>query len=175
MSTAPQAPSSSRAAAGESAQPASGHGLPLALGSSGESVTDLQLRLRRLGFPVNDEAMGTFGRRTEQSVRRFQRQRGLRSDGICGRQTWSAVVEAGFRLGDRILYRRWPMLHGDDVAELQRRLSALGFDPGGVDGIYGDRTVHALGGFQRNVGVGSDGICGSRTLTELERLSPRRR
>ncbi len=174
MSSVPQAPSSSRAPVGTAvAQAASGQALPLALGSSGEAVTDLQLRLGRLGFPIGGEANGTFGPRTEQSVRRFQRQRGLRCDGICGRHTWSAVVEAGFRLGDRILYRRWPMLHGDDVAELQRRLSALGFDPGGVDGIYGDGTVEALGDFQRNVGVGSDGICGPRTLAELDRLSPR--
>ena len=53
----------------------------------------------------------------------------------------SALVEAGRRLGDRFLYRRSPMLRGDDVAELQQRLSALGFDTGRVDGIFGDLTV----------------------------------
>jgi N-acetylmuramoyl-L-alanine amidase len=59
------------------------------------------------------------------------------------------------------------------VAELQRRLSALGFDTGGVDGIYGDRTVEAVGDFQRNVGIGADGICGPHSLAELARLKPR--
>ena len=34
-----------------------------------------------------------------------------------------------------------PMLRGDDVAELQRRLNALGFDAGREDGILGDDTA----------------------------------
>jgi N-acetylmuramoyl-L-alanine amidase len=136
-------------------------------------VTDLQLRLRRLGFSTSNDPTGTFGSGTEEAIRQFQDQRGLRSDGICGRHTWSAVVEAGFGLGDRVLYRRSPMLHGDDVAELQRRLSTLGFHPGGVDGIYGDSTVEAVGEFQRNVGIGPDGIFGPRTHAELDRLTPR--
>lgn len=174
MPPASQARSWSPPPPGKSADhPAADHELPIGPGSSGVSVGDLQRRLRRLGLLLNDDP-GTFGTSTEEAVRRFQEQRGLRPDGICGRHTWSAIVEAGFKLGDRILYRRWPMLHGDDVAELQRRLSALGFDPGGVDGICGDRTVDALGDFQRNVGIASDGICGPRTLGELDRLRPRR-
>jgi len=39
-------------------------------------------------------------------------------------------TEAGYRIGDRLLYHRAPMLRGDDVATVQRRLSALGFEPG---------------------------------------------
>jgi N-acetylmuramoyl-L-alanine amidase len=81
-------------------------------------------------------------------------------------------VEAGFRLGDRLLYRRSPMLQGDDIAEVQRRLSGLGFDPGGVDGIFGESTHIALAEFQRNVGLATDGICGPRTLSELTRVAP---
>ena len=42
---------------------------------------------------------------------------------------------------------------GDDVAELQQRLSALGFDSGRVDGIFGDLTSAALGEFQRDFDV----------------------
>jgi len=101
----------------------------------------------------------------------FQSQRGLHIHGACDKQTWSSLVEAGFRLGDRILYRRTPMLQGDDIAEMQRRLSGLGFDPGGVDGIFGDSSQAALAEFQRNVGLVSDGICGPRTLSELTRVT----
>ena len=53
------------------------------------------------------------------------------------------------------------MLRGDDVAELQQRLSAFGFDTGRVDGIFGDMTSAALGEFQRNAGVPVDGIAGA--------------
>jgi N-acetylmuramoyl-L-alanine amidase len=65
------------------------------------------------------------------------------------------------------------MIHGDDVADLQRRLSALGFDPGGVDGIFGERTRVALLDFQHNAGLLTDEICGRLTIGELKRLTVR--
>ena len=147
--------------------------LPLAIDSAGEAVADLQARLVRLGLLDAGRATGTFDVVTGGAVAAFQRQRGLRCDGVCGQETWAAVVEAGYSLGDRSLYRRAPMIHGDDVAELQRRLSALGFDPGGVDGIFGDRTATALAEFQQNVGLTVDGICGRLTIAELTRLTLR--
>ncbi|MGH9297095.1 MAG: peptidoglycan-binding protein, partial [Acidimicrobiales bacterium] len=134
----------------------------------------LQQRLTRLGYSIGDDTTRQFGPGTEKAVVTFQRDRGLRGDGICGAHTWSSVVEAGFSLGDRLLYRRAPMLHGDDVADLQRKLSALGFDPGGVDGIFGDQTGTAVADFQHNIGIPDDGIFGPKTLSELNRLSIRR-
>ena len=116
---------------------------------------------------------GFFGRATRSAVEAFQHRRGLRIDGVCGPQTWSILVEAGYRLGDRFLYRRRPMLRGDDVAELQQRLGALGFDPGRVDGIFGDATSAALSDFQRNAGLPPDGLLGPTTLRELRRLTAR--
>ncbi len=65
------------------------------------------------------------------------------------------------------------MLRGDDVVDLQQRLSTLGFDTGRVDGIFGDRTSRALAEFQRNVGLPVDGIAGGATLRELIRLESR--
>jgi N-acetylmuramoyl-L-alanine amidase len=65
------------------------------------------------------------------------------------------------------------MLRGDDVADLQQRLSALGFDSGRVDGIFGDLTSAALGEFQRNVGLPVDGIAGASTVAELLRFGTR--
>ena len=140
-------------------------------GSSGEAVRDLQQRLSVLGFDVPRDEAGRFDQGTLTAVTAFQGARGLRPDGICGRETWSALVESGFRLGDRMLYRRRPMLRGDDVGELQRRLNALGFDAGREDGILGDNTAGALGEFQRNVGITADGICGPETIAALDRLN----
>jgi N-acetylmuramoyl-L-alanine amidase len=121
------------------------------------------------GFPVTneDEWYGPF---TEAAVRAFQEQRGLVIDGICGSQTWSHLVEAGYRLGDRLLYMRNPYLRGDDVADLQRRLGALGFDAGRLDGIFGPDSDRALRSFQRNAGLSVDGICGATTVLTLQRL-----
>jgi N-acetylmuramoyl-L-alanine amidase len=128
--------------------------------------------LAALSLPCIPDPDGTFGPGTAAAVEAFQHKRGLRVDGVCGRQTWAALVEAGFRLGDRFLYLRRPMLRGDDVADLQQRLSALGFDTGRVDGIFGELSSSALAEFQRNVGVAVDGILGASTLRELRRVMP---
>jgi N-acetylmuramoyl-L-alanine amidase len=110
---------------------------------------------------------------TAAAVEAFQHRRGLRVDGVCGAQTWAALVEAGLRLGDRFLYLHAPMFRGDDVADLQQRLSALGFDTGRVDGIFGQLTSSGLADFQRNVSLPVDGILGASTLRELKRVMPR--
>ena len=144
-------------------------GLPLRRGDAGEAVRDLQRRLTAAGHQAPDEA-GTFGEGTEQAVRAFQEARGLRVDGICGPQTWAMLVEAGYALGDRLLYLRTPMLRGDDVALLQAKLGVLGFDAGRVDGILGERTLAALTDFQQNAGLTVDGVCGPATLVALDRL-----
>ncbi len=81
-------------------------------------------------------------------------------------------TEAGYRLGERLLYLRQPMLQGDDVASLQRRLGALGFDAGRVDGIFGPDTQRAVMEFQRNMGLPADGTCGPSTFKALQRIRP---
>ncbi len=145
---------------------------PAALGpgSRGEAVRDLQRRLRALGHDIPGVETGEYGPTTETVVRTLQEARGLRVDGWCGAQTWAAVVESGYRLGDRPLYRRRPMLRGDDVADLQRRLNGLGFDAGREDGILGDDTRGALTEFQRNMNLATDGICGPATIAVLDRV-----
>jgi len=142
---------------------------PISPGDTGEAVRDLQVRLTGAGFDVGEER-GVFGASTEEALRAFQAQRGLRVDGVCGRQSWSALVESGYSLGDRLLYQRLPMLRGDDVGELQRQLNALGFDAGREDAIFGDDTARALVDFQHNAALTPDAICGPTTLDELRRV-----
>lgn len=104
-------------------------------------------------------------------MRSFQTARGLHGDGICDETTWTALVEASWRLGDRQLLLTLPNLRGDDVADLQSRLARLGFDCGRVDGILGPRTARALADFQSNCGLLADGICGPDTVRSIERVS----
>lgn len=147
-------------------------GVLIRRGDRGEAVRDMKTRLHALGYdPGTGEPLEEFGPGTEAAVRAFQSARALRVDGICGQQTWSALVESGYSLGDRLLCRREPMLRGDDVAILQRALNALGFDAGKEDGIFGPRTDDGLHEFQRNAGITVDGICGPETLTALQRVS----
>jgi N-acetylmuramoyl-L-alanine amidase len=147
--------------------------LPLEVGDRGEAVRDLQRRLTAAGHRVPPTEAGQFGPATRHAVEAFQDGRGLRTTGVCDATTWAALVEAGYRLGDRLLYLTAPMLRGDDVGELQLRLGALGFDAGRVDAIFGPLTERAVKDFERNAGLTTDGVCGRDVLAELQRLGTR--
>jgi N-acetylmuramoyl-L-alanine amidase len=134
-------------------------------------VADLQTRLEKLGFVIDAlELGGTFGDSTEIAIKEFQQRSGLDVDGIVGENTWKALVESSWTLGDRPLRLSQPFLRGDDVRELQSQLNALGFTAGKHDGIFGLGTAAALRDFQRNLAVDEDGIVGRETLRALERL-----
>lgn len=143
-------------------------------GDSAPAVRQVRGALERLGrldpVAVPDVA-ATFDTPLDRAVRAFQQERGLIVDGVVGHETWGALQAAGLSLGDRRLYYAVsrPFV-GDDVADLQRRLTAMGFDVGREDGVFGGRTQKALQGFQREQGLRSDGICGEATLHELKRL-----
>jgi len=54
-----------------------------------------------------------------------------------------------------------------EIQEIQRRLTALGFDTKGVDGRVGAGTMKAVSDFQRKVGMEPDGYAGVRLLARL--------
>ena len=145
---------------------------PIGPGHRGQDVRDVQSRLLALGFPIDPREIQdhAFGATTEAAVRALQQERGLLVDGLVGTGTWRELVEAGYALGDRVLYHRRPYFRGDDVRALQRRLSQLGFDPGREDGIFGEQTGEAVRDFQLNVGLHPDGIVGSSTTGSLDRF-----
>lgn len=66
----------------------------LRTGSTGQSVIDLQSRLKELGY-YTSEVDGQFGPATETAVRLFQQQHGLDVDGKVGSQT-SAVLYSSY-------------------------------------------------------------------------------
>ena len=138
-------------------------------GSRSDEVLDVQTRLRALGYSVEDEP-GWFGESTRASVRAFQQRRSMLVDGIVGPQTWSQLVEASWRLGDRTLYLKNPYMRGDDISTLQSRLNALGFDAGREDGIFGPLAYEAIRAFQREYGIPEDGMFGQHTFAALSGL-----
>ena len=58
----------------------------LGRGSKGSEVIELQKKLIQLGYTLG-KADGKFGSKTEAAVRRFQKEHGLRVDGLAGTQT----------------------------------------------------------------------------------------
>jgi N-acetylmuramoyl-L-alanine amidase len=130
-------------------------------------VRDIQERLDALGHPSEPDRRSVFSDGTRQAVRGFQKAKGLDVDGIVGPDTWRSLYEAGYRLGDRMLFLRRPMMRGEDVSEIQSRLSSLGFDVGKVDGIFGPKTEQAILDFQHNRGLAEDGKAGPEVVTEV--------
>lgn len=144
---------------------------PIRQGDRGPAVEDVQQRLLALGFDLGPTGVdGVFLGATLAAVRRFQEARELDEDGVVGSETWSALVDATFRLGDRLLYVKFPYLHGADVRVLQGALNVLGFACGRPDGIFGAYTERAVREFQANVGLPVDGIAGSDTVHAIDRL-----
>lgn len=137
------------------------------VGDEGPAVRDIQDRLAALGFESNGDERSVFSQGTKGAVAAFQKVKGLDADGIVGPDTWRALYEAGYRLGDRIIFMRRPMIRGEDVAELQSRLNSLGFDSGKVDGIYGPQTESAVVDFQNNRHLAEDGRVGPEVVTEI--------
>ena len=132
---------------------------------------DLQRRLSAAGFLAPGSAEDSnFCARTHSAVLSFQDSYGLAATGECDEQTWSALIETSWSLGERLLFLRTPNIRGDDVAELQTQLNRLGFNCGRVDGIYGQNVVDAVSEFQRNMGIAANGICSPEFIEFLKQM-----
>ncbi len=137
---------------------------------TGVAVEDVQQRLATIGLLASGAVTGTFDDATAAAVAAFCKQEDLPVVEEVDDKVWAALVDASYSLGDRTLYLRMPYFHGNDVAELQRALGALGFACGGDDGIFGAYTEDALRTFQMNMGLPSDGIAGAYTYAALRNL-----
>lgn len=178
-------------------------GRALQRGDSGQAVSDLQRRLRELGF-FNGQITGVFGSATQEAVSRFQIANNLAPDGIVGSQTRDALfgtTTSQYYSDNSLTIPPPPPLSGDfsgdfsderlnqaastrilrfgdrgtDVRELQQELRQRGFNPGPIDGVYGSQTAIAVRQFQRARGLFADGVAGQETLTALGLIDESRR
>ena len=133
-------------------------------GSNDPAVRDLQEALKALGYdpgPID----GVFGAKTETAVKKFQQTREIPVDGVVGRVTWINIDEAD---------QSHPVLKagatGLPVRRLQSRMSAVGFDTGGVDGRFGVRTEAAVKKLQQDFSLSADGVVGPQTWQVIDAL-----
>ena len=135
-------------------------------------MRELQRRLAGAGYLAPGSAEdSTYCAKTHAAVVSFQDAHGLRTSGECDELTWSALIEASWSLGERILYLRSPNIRGEDVAELQAVLNRLGFECGRVDGIFGPLAQQAIKEFQTNIGLAPTGICSPDLVAQLTMLA----
>lgn len=60
---------------------------------------------------------------------------------------------------------------GTAVAQLQQFLSAIGFQVGASDGVFGPMTLAGVRQFQENQGLTPDGVVGSQTRSAMSRVA----
>ena len=126
-------------------------------GHSGSAIESLTAHLVSLGLLSNRQ--DSYDSKVEAAIRALQQSRGLKVTGLCDPKTLQALEEARWKLGDRTLELTSPMMRGDDVATLQRKLLEMGFDIGKADGLFGPKSAAGLKEFQRSVGIDPDGRC----------------
>lgn len=145
---------------------------PIKRGMQGPAVEDVQMRLGKLGFDINQSELDSkeFGESTARAVSDFRREYGFEEGDQIDDTCWTTLVDSSYQLGDRTLYLRVPNFRGADVKALQQALNVLGFTCGTEDGIFGPHTEAALQQFQENVGLLADGMAFQDTFRYIERL-----
>lgn len=166
---------------------------PLSVGSSGDKVRVLQLRLNRISdnypsIPKVAAIDGIFAEDTESAVMRFQEIFGLSSDGVVGNATWYAVNRIynavkrlneldseGIRLEE--VTKQYPGVlslgsQGLGVSNLQYFLLYLSrfyssITPVAIDGVFGNETRQSVLSAQNTFGLLEDGVVGEATWNAI--------
>ncbi len=168
---------------------------PLRLGSQGDDVRVLQIRLNRISanYPSIPKILATdgiFGTDTEAAVRSFQDIFNLTEDGVVGKSTWytvqniyigvkrlNALNSEGITLEE--VTKEYPEVlregsQGDGVRNLQYFLNYLSsyyssIPPVERDGVFGPSTTAAVKDAQTTFGLSPDGVVGEGTWNAIYR------
>lgn len=128
-------------------------------GDEGENVESVQQRLYELGYITSkSNVTGTFGEKTDEAVKEFQKANKLTNDGKVGDKTIETLfsedaVGKCFRIGDK----------DDTIKSVQKRLKKLGYYKGDATGEYTKTTASAVKKFQAINGLVVDGQLGPST------------
>ncbi len=167
--------------------------VPLSIGSSGDDVRVLQLRLNRISdnypsIPKIAAIDGIFAEDTDAAVKRFQEVFGLSPDGIVGNATWYTVTRIynavkrlneldseGIRLEE--VTKQYPGVlslgsQGLGVSNLQYFLLYLSqfystITPVAIDGVFGNETRQSVVSAQNTFGLTEDGVVGEITWNAI--------
>ncbi len=166
---------------------------PLQLGSTGDDVRQLQIRLNRISdnfsaIPKIAPPFGFFSYDTEAAVKAFQSAFNLTPDGIVGSATWYTVRQIynsvkrlndlnseGLKLSDVTAQFPGTLREGDTgtgVSALQYYLRYLSdfyntIPRVEIDGSFGPGTREAVIALQNTFGLPPDGVVGTETWYRL--------
>lgn len=139
--------------------PVEREGQPSTAALTEEPIRTIQYLLTHHGHTVAVD--GIFGPKTTAAVKAFQKSRGLKADGIVGKNTWPKLIVT-VKKGSK----------GEPVRAVQSQFQArnLSGDPSlglQIDGIFGSKTDATVRGFQGAADLDVDGIVGPNTWNAL--------
>lgn len=95
----------------------------LKVGSTNQDVPDLQYRLKTLGY-FSPDVTTYFGTKTLDSLTRFQKDYGLKADGIAGTETWKQLKKVSVNEKELTLLAR--IIHAEARGESYEGQVAVG-------------------------------------------------
>lgn len=131
----------------------------LSYGIDGDDVTALQTRLKELGYYTGNLS-GRYREGTREAVRAFQKDFDLAQTGVADEDTQEKLFGAQYR----------PLAYGssgEDVKELQARLTELKYYHGKISGNYLEGSTSAISSFQTKNGLEATGKADVMTQEKL--------
>lgn len=136
------------------------------IGSKGEMVTRIQKKLRDLGY-YHEDIDGKYGFQVYSAVWSYQKDNGLKVDGIAGNATLASLgLIASSGKTSSLVNGLDYGASGSAVVALQNALNAAGYKVP-VDGQYGYQTYAALWQYQHAKGLPVTGVADTKTLSML--------
>lgn len=133
-------------------------------GDRGDEVASIQKKLQKLGY-LDDIADGIYGENTVTAIRYFQRENGLYENGNIDKNTMDMLNSVyGSNTGSFSLA---PGDRGQKVIRLQNKLLLHGYNPGTVDGVYGEGTANAVRKLQLEEKLEATGIADDTVWEKL--------
>ncbi|WP_405097424.1 peptidoglycan-binding protein [Oceanobacillus sp. FSL H7-0719] len=136
---------------------------PFQLGERHESTIELKEKLNSLGYG-HISVTDLYGSWTVNRVQKFQKENGLRVNGIADEPTWEKLNELAsqteFKVGDR----------HPNIISIKQKLNAVGFDGISETDYYGAWTKTRVTQFQAYYGLTQTGTTNKATLDNLNEL-----
>jgi len=137
----------------------------LKAGDTGDSVLELNTRLRQLNYS-DQPGRNVYSDATVLAVKAVQKAYGLPETGEADEKTLSIIYGECYR----------PLnanARGEEVRLLQEKLKELGYYSGNITGNYQEGTVAAVKEFQAACGIAASGVADVKTQEKLYGLAVR--
>ena len=135
------------------------------IGDSGSEVSSIQRKLKKMGY-LDGSVDGIYGGDTASAVKAFQDDEGLSTTGMVDGDTLARITsEYAAQSGETVLS---PGDSGKKVIRLQNKLLLHGYNPGSVDGIYGEGTAEAVRQLQAEENLARTGIADGDVWDRLD-------